>query len=187
MQIDHPVSRGNIEMLGEAYAFGVVWSFAMKALSVLVLRFKMQHEREYKVPWNYPDRRQRDPGWSGSHYRHLCSCWLASMSSPKEVATISGISFTIAFFAMFELTERYNKRQMVGPHQENEQFRLDFSEDVSNESLHVRPGNVLVAVRNPHHLEHLQKTLEKTDTRQIDIVVLSGAPRDPGGIGRTRS
>jgi len=27
-------------MLGEAYAFGVVWSFAMKALSVLVLRYK---------------------------------------------------------------------------------------------------------------------------------------------------
>jgi hypothetical protein len=30
-----------------------------------------------------------------------------------------------------------------------------------------------VAVRNPNHLEHLQKTLEKTDTRQVDIVVLS--------------
>ena len=38
---------------------------------------------------------------------------------------------------------------------------------------HARPGNVLVAVRNPNHLEHLQKTLEKTDTRQVDIVVLS--------------
>ena len=35
------ISRGNIEVLGEAYAFGVVWSFALKALSVLVLRYKM--------------------------------------------------------------------------------------------------------------------------------------------------
>ena len=34
------ISRGDVYMLGEAYAFGVVWSFAMKALSVLVLRYK---------------------------------------------------------------------------------------------------------------------------------------------------
>ncbi len=34
------ISRGDVYLLGEAYAFGVVWSFAMKALSVLVLRFK---------------------------------------------------------------------------------------------------------------------------------------------------
>ena len=27
------ISRGDVYMLGEAYAFGVVWSFAMKALS----------------------------------------------------------------------------------------------------------------------------------------------------------
>ena len=37
----------------------------------------------------------------------------------------------------------------------------------------MRPGNVLVAVRNPNRLEHLQRVLEKTDTRSIDIVVLS--------------
>jgi len=31
------LSRGNVYVLGEAYAFGVVWSFAFKALAVLVL------------------------------------------------------------------------------------------------------------------------------------------------------
>src|SRR6202049_4791187 len=46
------ISRGDVFMLGEAYAFGVVWSFAMKALSVLVLRFKIHDERGYKVPFN---------------------------------------------------------------------------------------------------------------------------------------
>src|ERR1035441_2007483 len=30
------ITRGDVMMLGEAYAFGVVWSFSMKALSVLV-------------------------------------------------------------------------------------------------------------------------------------------------------
>src|SRR6185295_13918335 len=46
------ISRGNMYMLGEAYAFGVVWSFAMKALSVTVLRFKQPQGREWKVPLN---------------------------------------------------------------------------------------------------------------------------------------
>jgi len=32
------LSRGDIFVLGEAYAFGVMWSFAMKGLAVLVLR-----------------------------------------------------------------------------------------------------------------------------------------------------
>ena len=32
--------RGKVLVLGEAYAFGVVWSFVFNALSMLVLRFK---------------------------------------------------------------------------------------------------------------------------------------------------
>src|SRR6476646_910353 len=46
------VSRGDVIMLGEAYAFGVVWSFAFKTLSMVVLRFKDRTEREFLVPLN---------------------------------------------------------------------------------------------------------------------------------------
>src|SRR5213076_2152857 len=45
-------SRGNVYVLGEAYAFGVIWSFAFKALAMLVLRFKDRGPREWKVPLN---------------------------------------------------------------------------------------------------------------------------------------
>jgi 7-carboxy-7-deazaguanine synthase len=41
------------------------------------------------------------------------------------------------------------------------------------EALDCRPGNVLVAVRNPNSLDHLKRTLDKTDTRKIDIAVLA--------------
>src|SRR5262249_50751893 len=44
-------SRGDVLLLGEAYAFGVVWSFALKALGVLVLRYQ-RRDQEYKVPFN---------------------------------------------------------------------------------------------------------------------------------------
>src|SRR4029077_6098382 len=46
------LSRGDIFLLGEAYAFGVMWSFALKGLAVLVLRFKQQGQREFRVPLN---------------------------------------------------------------------------------------------------------------------------------------
>jgi len=45
-------SRGNVYTLGEAYAFGVVWSFFMKSLGVLALRFQ-RHDQEYKFPGNF--------------------------------------------------------------------------------------------------------------------------------------
>src|SRR4029077_13908601 len=47
------LSRGNIFLLGEAYAFGVMWSFAMKGLAVLVLRYKQPGGREFRVPLNF--------------------------------------------------------------------------------------------------------------------------------------
>src|SRR5713101_1943164 len=46
------LSGGNIFLLGEAYAFGVMWSFAMKGLAVLVLRYKEPGQREFRVPLN---------------------------------------------------------------------------------------------------------------------------------------
>lgn len=169
------VSRGNIDMLGEAYAFGVAWSFAFNALSVLVLRYKMPHAREWKVPLNLRIGGKEIP--LGLAAITLMLYLLAGINVlTKKVATISGISFTLAFFIVFELSERYNrKRNRVQAHSglDHEQFRLHSTDEVTAEALHLRPGNILVAVRNPHHLEHLQKTLEKTDTRRQDIVVVT--------------
>src|SRR5262249_2973737 len=47
------ISRGNVYILGEAYAFGVAWSFAMKALAVVVLRFTRPHAPRWRVPLNF--------------------------------------------------------------------------------------------------------------------------------------
>src|SRR5438105_13620297 len=46
------LSRGQTYLLGEAYAFGIVWSFFLKALSVLVLRHQ-RHDQEYKTRLNF--------------------------------------------------------------------------------------------------------------------------------------
>jgi nucleotide-binding universal stress UspA family protein len=166
------VSRGNIFMLGEAYAFGVVWSFAMKALSVLVLRYKQPEDRDWKVPLNFRLGGTEIP--LGLIMITVALFALAIINVlTKKVATISGVTFTVVFFIVFELSEIYNRKRKVGHAQEMEKFRLDPHADLSADSVTARPGNVLVAVRNPHHLQHLGRILEKTDTRKIDIVVLS--------------
>jgi len=45
-------SRGQVYLLGEAYAFGLIWSFIFNTLSMLVLRFKSPGPREWRVPFN---------------------------------------------------------------------------------------------------------------------------------------
>jgi amino acid transporter len=168
------VSLGNIEMLGEAYAFGVAWSFAMNALSVLVLRYKRPHAREWKVPLNFKIKGKEIPVGLG-----LVTLILFALAGvnvmTKKVATVSGLTFTAAFFMVFEFSERYNrKRNAASVHSTEplrEEFRLQTVDEVTSSALRVRPGCILVAVRNPHHLEHLEKTLAKTDVRRHDVVV----------------
>ncbi|MBV9504148.1 MAG: APC family permease, partial [Acidobacteriia bacterium] len=166
------ISRGDIYILGEAYAFGVVWSFSMKALSVLVLRYKQPENREWKVPLNF-----RIGGIEFPVGLFLITLALFAMAGinvlTKKVATISGLTFTVAFFIVFELSEAYNRRKRKGHTAETEKFRVDARADLTADTIHVRPGNILVAVRNPNRLQHLERILRKTDLRRQDIVVLS--------------
>lgn len=166
------LSRGDVNLLGEAYAFGVVWSFSFNALSVLVLRFKQPENREWKVPLNI-----RVGGIEFPLGLSLITLFLFLLACinvfTKELATIAGVSFTLVFFLVFTISEKINRKNAKAVRQDLEQFRLDQSGEVSHQKLHIRPGNVVVACRNPFHLEHLEKTLAKTDTRRVDIVVLS--------------
>src|SRR6266436_5362820 len=45
-------SRGDVTFLANLYAFGVIWSFSMKGIAVLVLRYTHPQDREYRVPFN---------------------------------------------------------------------------------------------------------------------------------------
>ncbi len=176
------LSRGDVEMLGEAYAFGVVWSFAMKALSVLVLRYKQPEAREWKVPLNFRWGKTEIPLGLGLITLVLFAIAVTNILT-KKVATISGLSFSLAFFVAFEITERINRRHRLEHSQELEKFRLETPEQIDESTSHIRPGNVLVAVRNPNQLAHLQLVLSKTDTSKIDIVVATVKHTGTPGFG----
>jgi amino acid transporter len=166
------LTRGNIQLLGDAYAFGIVWSFAMQGLSVLVLRFKQPEVQEWKVPLNFRFRGREWP--VGLTLITLTLFMLAVINLfTKKVATVWGCIFTISIFIVFRLSEIYNRRRAAGRRSDLEKFRLVSQEDLSQESISARPGNIIVAMRNPYQLGHLKKVLERVDTRKIDIVALT--------------
>src|SRR5205809_5373564 len=102
------LSRGNIFVLGEAYAFGVMWSFALKALAVLVLRYKEPGAREFRVPLNLRLGRIALPLGLGLITVILFALCLINLFT-KQVATLSGVAFTIIFFAVFSVSERVTR------------------------------------------------------------------------------
>jgi len=164
------ISRGNIFVLGEAYAFGVMWSFAMKGLAVLVLRYKQPGKRQFRVPLNFNLGGVEIPVGLGLITLILFSLCLVNLFT-KEVATISGIIFTIAFFATFELSEKITKRHST-EHAELDQFNINACSDLSPESVGARPGNILVPVSNDNALYHLSAVLDRVRPERKDVVVL---------------
>jgi amino acid transporter/nucleotide-binding universal stress UspA family protein len=166
------LTRGNIQLLGDAYAFGIVWSFAMQGLSVLVLRYKKPEEPEWKVPVNFRVAGRELPLGLGLITLTLFAIAIINLFT-KKVATIWGFAFTVSIFLVFELSELYNRRRAAGQRSDLEKFRLVTQEILSQDSISARQGNVLVAIRNPFELGHLKRVLERVDTRKIDVVALT--------------
>ncbi len=164
------LSRGDVFVLGEAYAFGVMWSFAMKGLAVLVLRYKEPGKREFRVPLNFRIGNTEIPLGLALITLTLIALCLINLFT-KEVATISGVAFTLIFFAVFEISEKITKKQQTADHG-LDQFNVDPGEDLTPAALGVRPGNVLVMVRNYNTLYNLGAVLDRVDARKQDVVVL---------------
>src|SRR5207302_9168907 len=130
------LSRGDIFLLGEAYAFGVMWSFSMKGLAVLVLRYKEPGKREYRVPLNFHIGKTEIPLGLAIITVTLISLCAINLFT-KEVATISGIAFTIIFFTVFEISEAVTRKQAKA-NSELDQFNVDPGDDLTPERLGVR-------------------------------------------------
>jgi amino acid transporter len=167
------VSWGNIYTLGEAYAFGVIWSFVFKTISMLVLRDKYKGVRSWKVPPNLHIFGYEIPIGLASVGLVLLATALVNLFT-KSVATVSGIIFSVVFFAIFTASEHANKRKHAhAKAQMKEQFQLQQAENVERETVGIRPGNMLVSVRDYNTLHHLRWVLERTDTRETDVVVMT--------------
>ncbi|SDF12805.1 APC family permease [Terriglobus roseus] len=175
------VTRGDVIMIGEAYAFGVIWSFTFNALAMLVLRWKYKGERGAKVPVNLRIGKTELPIGLFCVFLVLFTTAVVNLFT-KSVATVSGIIFAIGFFIIFSLSERDNKRRhKQTERQMKEHFQLEHSEEVGRDDLAIRPGGVLVTMRDAATPHALKWALARTDTEEQDIVVLAARMMGAGG------
>jgi amino acid transporter len=166
-------SRGDVYVLGEAYAFGVIWSFTFNSLAMLVLRFKYKGVRGWKVPPNITIAGHELPIGLVSVFLVLLATALVNLAT-KSVATVAGVSFSVVFFVIFTVSEHANrKKYALAEEQMKDHFQLLQSDTVERDSLGIRAGNVLVPVRDYNTLHHLRWVLEHTNLREQDVVVMT--------------
>jgi amino acid transporter len=174
-------SRGDVIMLGEAYAFGVIWSFTFNNIAMLVLRWKYHGERGWKLPPNIHIGKTEIPIGLVSVLAVLATTACVNLFT-KSVATVSGVIFTASFFIVFVISERQNQRKHALTVREmKDHFQLEHQETVSRESAAIRPGGVMVTMRDVTNPYALKWALSKTSTEDQDVVVLSVRLMGAGG------
>ncbi len=165
-------SRGNVYLLASLYAFGVIWSFSFMSLAVMVLRYKSPENRQWKVPGNIHIRGVEIPVGVVLISIILFSTAIVNLLT-KQLATIAGVTFSAVFFVVFTISERKTAREHAAGESELEQFNIAADRELTAGAMGVRPGNILVAVRDPRNLYYLRQVLAKTDTTKTDVVVMT--------------
>ena len=167
------ISRGNVILLGEAYAFGVVWSFAFNALAVLVLRYKRPDiERGWKVPLNVRIGGRELPigvtliAISLFTARGRSTC---SRRRPRRSRACCSPAASSSCSWCRSGSPRGRRPPDAG---KLDQFQLTPEPEVGIEALHSRPGAVLVPVRDYNTLSQLDWVVGQTPPER-DVVVLT--------------
>ncbi|HVO61900.1 MAG TPA: APC family permease [Terriglobales bacterium] len=166
------LSHGNVYILAALYAFGVIWSFAMKSMAVLVLRYTEPSNREWKVPGNFHIAGKEVPVGLALISFVLFVTAVVNLFTKYE-ATIAGVVFSAVFFGLFTYSEHRVARERAGRPEQLDQFRVYGDQELGSGAMGVRPGNILVAVRDPRNLYYLRQVLARTNTTQQDVVVMS--------------
>jgi hypothetical protein len=101
----------------------------------------------------------------------------------KETATISGLMFTGAFFAIFLVSERITARQREAQKGKLDQFQLNPQAEVDIESLDAKAHGVLVPVRDYNTLAQLDWAVGNTPADRDVVVLTIRLLRGPSGGG----
>ncbi len=171
------ITGGNVILLGEAYAFGVVWSLTLMCLSMFVLRFtEPDRDRAYRVPVNIPVGGRELPVGLLLIVLILAAAALANFFT-KTIATMAGVTFTVVLLGVFAATEWYYKRRPKGgsdgtddSHQE--QFKLKLVDTLTAEALCLdKKSRKLIWLKSPDDIQPLEREIEALDPEKEDLVV----------------
>jgi hypothetical protein len=97
----------------------------------------------------------------------------------KKTATISGLTFTAFLFAVFYISERLNAKKAnemfeEGHREKINQISVPNLQDALKELTHTE--RVVIGVKNPDNLYHLEEFLKNLKNEDTDIIVLYAKP-----------
>ena len=160
-------SGGRVSWLAAAYGIGAAMTIAIK-LSVLV---RLRARRTMPAPFRVPPivrifGKERSVGlWT--LLTIVVGSALALVAS-GDAGSVAGAGTLVAVAGVIAL---YGHRAARAADAEPGPAELVPASDLSLSQVDARPGNVLVAVRNPHSLAHLAAALRAAGER--DVVVMT--------------
>ncbi|MGH7815467.1 MAG: amino acid permease [Candidatus Binataceae bacterium] len=166
------LSGGNIFVLGEAYAFGVIWSFVFASLAMLVMRYRGNYRRLWRMPpnltWFRPGGQDFPLGLAVTFTILILTAVINLFT--KKVATVSGVAFTFSLFVAFTLSERISGQVKHAYGEEPEKFNLELVGEEEVDPVHLgltAPHKRLIAIRDPNNLAHLHRYLSERDDAEL--------------------
>jgi amino acid transporter len=166
------VSRGDVTLLANLYAFGVIWSFVLNGIAVLVLRYKQPEGREFRVPLNLTIFGKELP-LGVALITLVLFCIAAVNLFTKPAATMAGVAFSGLLFAGFQISEkRVQRKRGEQMHLELDKFNLTQAADLTQSNVGVQPGNILVPVSTHYALYPLEAALRRAKRGTAEIVAL---------------
>ncbi|HJD20069.1 MAG TPA: APC family permease [Candidatus Avelusimicrobium excrementipullorum] len=173
------VSRGDVYLLGEAYAFGVMWCFVLETGSIIMLRFKRAGEkRDFMFPFNIKYENYYIPVGMTLVFLFLLAVGTVNLLT-KQISTVSGICFTAFLFTVFKISERLNAKKANTMFEEGYRERMNVAsaEDLRDIVKEIeKPNRILVAVKDPDNLYHLEDVLSSVNAEDTEVIVLYAKP-----------
>jgi len=180
------ISHGKVYVLGEAYAFGVLWSIVLQTLSTIILRFKYTQSRKFMTPLNLRYKNLSIPVGSSLIFLFFFSVAAVNLIT-KKVATISGIAFTVFLYTVFYISERLNAKRANLMFEEGHREELNatpvatLAQAVSGLTHEKR---VVIGVKDPDNLYHLEEFLKNVNDENHDILVVYAKPSPDTMFGK---
>ena len=168
------LSRGDVYQLAALYAFGVIWSFTMKSLAVLVLHFTEPGNRADRESSGESAHRKdgnshrADDRFRGLVHDRDCESVHQVRSNDRRHCFQRRILRHLHDFRAPRCQRAARQARAARPVP-----RVWQSGTGQRGHMGVRPGNVLVAVRDPRNLYYLRHVLGHTNTTKQDVVVMS--------------
>jgi len=174
---------GDVYILGEAYAFGVIWSFVFMALAITALRFerrsKDSHIRDdsdgkgWKVPINPVVAGREIPVGMLMILFVLIMAGVLNLVT-KKIATVSGGLFALGFYLLILFSEKLNEKRRRGAGGEaREKLNVRHEDDLRGAmDAAGEERRILIALRQPQRMHALEKILTEVDTDEAEIIVM---------------